>query len=503
MNRSTRRITAGMAQGSVLSAAATILIWSGLSHPAAISQVTASQAPDPPAEPTLMRVRLPADDHPDLALTLEAAGFDVLPTSAAAGAIDLIVNQQELDALTQMHLQATLVDRGRPLRDILAEQGLIDGVPPGYLDLDEILAAMADCAAAKPSICELVDLTERYQAPTTYEGRHLWAVRISDNVNVDEDESALLIVGDHHAREIVTPVICLYAMEQLTSLYGIDPAVTDAVDNHEIWIAPTWNPDGYAYVFSSDNYWRKNRVRYLPEQAVGVDQNRNYPSGWYSSCSGSSDPYSSTYKGPLPASESETQTMMLWSVDQRFSRVIDYHSYGREVLYAYRCRNHPLFRYLESEAAALARSSGYGASIRPPSADGEHYQWQVFARIAHGFLIETHREFQPSYSSAVAEAASLWPGILEMAGRTASLYGHVTDASTGMPVAARIRFAIGTEILREQAQSESTFGRYDLFLPPGQYRMGFIADGYRPQGHDVTIEADGNPTVLEVALEPR
>ena len=67
---------------------------------------------------------------------------------------------------------------------------------------------------------------------------------------------------------------------------------------------------------------------------VGVDQNRNYPQGWTASCSGSTSVRSETYKGPSAASEAETRTMMTWSETERFAKVIDYHSYGREVLYA-------------------------------------------------------------------------------------------------------------------------------------------------------------------------
>ena len=37
------------------------------------------------------------------------------------------------------------------------------------------------------------------------------------------------------------------------------------VDGNEIWIAPVWNPDGYEYVFTTqDNLWRKNRRVFGP-----------------------------------------------------------------------------------------------------------------------------------------------------------------------------------------------------------------------------------------------
>src|SRR5213078_5320288 len=219
------------------------------------------------------------------------------------------------------------------------ERAAAVAVPATYRDLDAIVNRMYEIAAANPAIAQVVDVTATYGTPPTFEGRHLFALKISDNVAVDEDEPAVLIVSTHHAREIVAPVIALDAAERLTSGYRIDPRVTAAVDDHEIWIAPVWNPDGYNYVFTVDNLWRKNR-RIFPT-GVGVDQNRNYPLGWGSPCPGSISVSSETYKGPAPASEAETQTMMIWSEHERFAKVIDYHSYGREVLYSYRCLGHP------------------------------------------------------------------------------------------------------------------------------------------------------------------
>ena len=54
---------------------------------------------------------------------------------------------------------------------------------------------------------------------------------------------------------------------------------------------------------------------------------------------------------------------------ERFAKVIDYHSYGREVLYAYLCLGHPFKNWMQSEAEAISIASGYGGLTRLPSAD--------------------------------------------------------------------------------------------------------------------------------------
>ena len=235
----------------------------------------------------------------------------------------------------------------------MAPGGTAAAVPSNYRNLEGLIDDMQAIAAAYPAIAKFVDITATYGTPQTFNGRHMFALKISDNVDLDEDEPAMLIVGTHHAREINVPVIGLEAAERLTAEYGSDdPQITDAVNSHEIWIAPVWNPDGYNYVFSTNNMWRKNR-RVLTG-GVGVDQNRNYAQAWSTSCAGSTSPPSDTYKGPSPASEPETQTMMIWSQRERFAKVIDYHSSGREVLFAYRCLSHPFTSWMQQEAEALS-----------------------------------------------------------------------------------------------------------------------------------------------------
>ncbi len=358
------------------------------------------------AEP-LRQVRLDAPDAPALALTLDQAGFDVLPGAVTAGSLELIAGAGELDRLAAMGLVPVTIAVGRPFAEIEEERiraeregGAALVVPPGYQSLAQIQAALAATAADYPAIAQLVDLTARYAAPPTVQGRHLYALKISDQVALDEDEPAFLVVGNHHAREIVTPVIALNAIDELVTGYGVDPAITALVDANEIWIAPVWNPDGYEHVFNVDNLWRKNRRVFTG--GIGVDLNRNYPQGWSNPCGGSTVPSNQTYRGPSAASEAETQTMLAWSRAERFAKVIDYHSYGRELLYGYACWPHPFSGYMLAEATQISTVSGYGGSTRAPSADGEHYQWQFALMGAYAFLAETHIDFQPTYASAQA-----------------------------------------------------------------------------------------------------
>lgn len=438
------------------------------------------------AQDTLMRGRIVALDSGRLALELERANFDVL--EYGLDYVDVVVNDLELTDLQLMGYAVSIVDRGSPLRD--RNIALRGTVPAGYPDLSQILAEMNLAETNFPNLCQVVDLTATYGAPTTFEGRSMYAIKVSDNVTVDEDEPAFLLVSAHHCREIVTPVIALDTLERLTTQYGIDTQITALVDEYEIWIAPVWNPDGYEYVFTTDNFWRKNRRVF--GGGIGVDTNRNYGFGWTTACSGSTSPSSETYKGPSANSESETQTMIAWSQDRHFAKVLDFHSSGRETLYGYACPTHPWINFWQSEAVELSMQSGYLGDVRGPSADGEHYQWQIGERGSLSFLTETALSFQPSYASAQAEAATVWPGTLYFLERSLQLWGHVIDGSTGDPIDATID-VIGVPFPNgEQIVSGGPFGRYYLFAPAGNYDLEFTAPGYDPVQRSVTLTLSGS-----------
>lgn len=458
-----------------------------------------------PAFPqTLRHVRIEAPRPEALAEALIDDGYDVLEGSLGPRGFEVIVGEQGLLELRSRGLRVELLAVGRPYAQIQREALAAhtgDAVPSGYSDLAGVYARMQAAAAAHPTLAQVVDVTALLGAPPTAQGRHLFALKISDHVAQDEDEPNVLIVACHHAREIVTPEIALTAMEQLLGGYGSDPAVTAAVDGQEIWIAPVWNPDGYEHVFSVDNFWRKNR-RDNGNGTFGVDLNRNFPFGWTDACSGSAFSGDETYKGPAAASEPETQTLMQFSQARGFAKVIDYHSHGREVLWGYDdCLTHPFGpSYLRSEAIALSNASGYGDE-RPPSADGEHYEWQLARFTNYAFLIETHDQFQPSFASAKAEAVQLWGGVLFALQRPIPLWGHVRDGGTGQPVAAEVEFLGVPWSNGESNASGGPHGGFVGVLPPGSYDVRVTAPCYQTQVLPVTLLAGGS-LQLDVQLAP-
>ena len=432
-----------------------------------------------------------------LAARLVADGYDATSLRTRPNGIEIIVAPGEYAALQRAGLQPAVLELGRPFRDRQYQAGSEDAPPVGYQSNADILAELQLAVATYPGLCRLVDAAATWGPGATWEGRPIWVLKISDNVQLDEDEPNVLVVSAHHCRELVTPVIALEAIRRLTSEYATNPTIQAVVDANEIWIAPVWNTDGYHEVFTNDNLWRKNRRPV--GGSIGVDLNRNYPMGWSGTCPGSASPSSSTFKGPAPASEAETQTMLGFARARRFAKVLDFHSSGRETLYGYRCSDFALQTWYASEAIDLSNAAGYGGQTRVPSAEGEHYQWQLNETGAYAFLTETHTQFQPSYASAQAEAAQVFAEILHLLQRPIPLEGHVRDASSGAALEAIIDVE-GIEYTQgEQRRSGGAFGRYHYWAGPGTRQVTFRAAGYTAKTVAVPFSSGGQ--LLDVTLD--
>ncbi|MFL6235120.1 MAG: M14 family zinc carboxypeptidase [Thermoanaerobaculia bacterium] len=206
-----------------------------------------------------------------------------------------------------------------------------------YHDYNEMVTELQQAAFDHPGIFSLFSLG------TTYEGRTIWAGKISDNVGVDEGEPEVLLTHHQHAREHLTVEQGLYTLHMLLDGYGVDPRITQDVDSREIWMIFDMNPDGGEYDIATGTYanWRKNRQPNAGSSFIGTDLNRNWAYNW-GCCGGSStDPSSTTYRGPAAFSAPETQVVRDF-VDsrvvggvQQIKANIDFHTFDELVLWPY------------------------------------------------------------------------------------------------------------------------------------------------------------------------
>ena len=100
------------------------------------------------------------------------------------------------------------------------------GEPSGYAYFHtyaEVRADIDDAVAAHPNIAQ------RLSIGTSYEGRPIWGIKISDNVGTDETEPEVFIVAQIHANERSTGEMALYLMNLLVDGYGDDTRITNIV----------------------------------------------------------------------------------------------------------------------------------------------------------------------------------------------------------------------------------------------------------------------------------
>ncbi|HZW09997.1 MAG TPA: M14 family zinc carboxypeptidase [Phycisphaerales bacterium] len=374
----------------------------------------------------LVRVQLRA--APDLRL-LEAIGADMWSHRVeAGGAGDFMIAPDRMDELDASGLDYEVL--------ILDVQRVIDaesarirdgaGRGAGWYDEFKPLADIGDrldaLAAARPDIAAV------FEAGVSLEGRPVRALRIANGSAGDPAcKPTILIDSCQHAREWITPMVCMYAAEQLLGAYGADPGVTALIDGAEIIFIPVVNPDGYEHTWTRDRFWRKNR-RDNGDGTFGVDLNRNWAYAWGSNTGSSGNTGSQTYRGPEPFSEPESRVVRDLALSRpRLAAHVDLHSYGQMLLAPWGYTSdlppgHETFQMLGEEmqqiiAAVHGKHYVHGpiyTTIYPVS--GGITDWFWGDRGAHPFGVELRGPgFNPPPEQILPNAQEMYPALVAFA----------------------------------------------------------------------------------------
>ncbi|MFS0646417.1 M28 family peptidase [Siminovitchia sp. 179-K 8D1 HS] len=227
-----------------------------------------------------------------------------------------------------------------------------------------------------------IKLSDFLNAPKdiSREPREVKAIRIG-KVR-DGSKPGVLGYSQEHAREWVTPLVSVETAERLLRNYHTDEKTKTLVDNLDIFIVPTVNPDGGLYTFYDYNMQRKNLVNHCgPEgsdpanrNSWGVDLNRNYKIGtvWDGWIGGSTNCLSGTYAGPEPFSEPESRNLT-WLAEENpnIKFAMNIHSHGGYFMWS---------------------PGAYDANRKPlprPTGGQEAYYWQASEHILK--RIKEHR----------------------------------------------------------------------------------------------------------------
>jgi carboxypeptidase T len=197
----------------------------------------------------------------------------------------------------------------------------------GYYTLDEVIESMDSLHSQYPEI-----VSEKYSVGTSYEGRTLWAFKISDNPELDEDEPEVFYNSLIHAREPAAMMTTMYFAWELVEQYGVDELMTYLIEERELWFLPVVNPDGYAYnelMNPNGGGMHRKNMRPVCTSLPGVDLNRNWGYQWgYDDVGSSPESCDITYRGETAFSEPETQAVRDFIMSRDFKTIFNYHSYG-------------------------------------------------------------------------------------------------------------------------------------------------------------------------------
>ncbi|WP_432050111.1 M14 family metallopeptidase [Verrucosispora sp. NA02020] len=291
-------------------------------------------------------------------------------------------------------------------------------------------------------------LSDGLSAPTTVsrDPHTVYAIRIGKHR--DGSRMGVLAYAQEHAREWVPPLVTIETAERLLRNYAHDANTRELVDNLDIWIAPSINPDGGHYSFYDFNSQRKNMTNhctpetsgdFLGRTSWGVDNNRNYTeyslfdgySGASTSCT------SGTYAGPDELSEPESRNVDWLASRPNVKFSMNLHSSGNYFMWSPGSYATP-GRVSAPRPTLAEESLFWGASSRILTAIKRHRNlavtpartgpiadvlysaagnsgdmlWYKYGIYAWNFEVGT--SFQPTWTSAREETMEFSNGLVEM-----------------------------------------------------------------------------------------
>ncbi|MBL7073769.1 T9SS type A sorting domain-containing protein [candidate division KSB1 bacterium] len=401
---------------------------------------------------------------------------------------------------------------------------------PRFHTLEEIYSELDSLSTLYPGIMKWDTI-----GISTQDSLPIWAVKISDSVEVEEDEPAVLNIGQHHAEEVLGVEICMKMIGDLVTWYGSPTFLTRCVNELEIWFVPTMNPEGHLVVTDTlDLTYRKNK-RDNNENGIfdyrvgigwdidGVDPNRNYDFNWIHGDTLYQGDYD-YYRGPYPFSELENQAIRDLAVQQNFVLSIAYHSARssdnfEKVFYSWNWEGkHPpdygVIQDIAYDVAGLIVNESGTGHYQPSNSEsrrGHAHDWFYTATGAIQFLIECGtNNLQPDSALIEDTIERNIPGAEYLMRRIlgygetsgAQLTGIISDAQTGQPLKAEVQILGATGDVLKPRYSDPRWGRYRRLLLPGSYTLRVFREGYQEAIIPGIVVNETDPTVRNVTLEP-
>ena len=339
-----------------------------------------------------------------------------------------------------------------------------------YPSFEELTAKLKELAQLRPDIFKLFSIGKSVQ------GRELWVMKISDNVEIDEVEPEFKYISSMHGDEIVGREMSVRLIEKIALEYENNSLIRSLVNNTEIYIMPSMNPDG------SHLRRRANALR--------VDLNRNFPD------------IVRDKESRLDGREIETQHVMKFQEQRNFSFSANFHGGEMVVNYPWDSTYTPhLFNDLLVDlslsyaklCSEMFESRRFNQGITN-GADwylvrGGMQDWSSFWYDDLQLTIEVSHQKWPAYR----EIERLWKG------QQMSLVNLMTRVHQGAGLKFEDQGASGrvrVEMISPAYQDLGTYryqrGEFYKVLPEGSYRLS-LEDGRSVQMQVTSkMVTDGN-----------
>lgn len=350
------------------------------------------------------------------------------------------------------------------------------------------------------------------------EGRDLLAFQITDNIDrVEPGEPMFKYVANIHGDEAIGREILIFLIYHLLSNYKKDERITKLIDETNIFIMPSANPDGFEKSSEGSCIMSPGR-----ENANKVDLNRNFPDQF--------DVFNR--KKMYEDREKETIALMNWIMENKFVLSANLHggavvaSYPYDDSIRHQLQNYysaapddKVFKHLATTYAnshkTMAKKDHCGDHFKNGITNGAMWYdvkggMQDFNYI-HSNCFEITVELSCCKYPPRKELKKEWENNRDsllnyMAQVHIGIKGFVTDESdknsinhdegiVGNPIQNAIIRVTGINY----NVSTSHYGDYWRLLMPGSYEVTAYANGFMPLTKMVKVVAD-HPTQLNFTL---
>ncbi len=330
----------------------------------------------------------------------------------------------------------------------------------------DIINEMNRLVSAYPLICS------KKVYGKSVNGIEMAALKISDNVAVNENEPECIFDGGIHGDEFVGTDLIMKFAAALLAGYGTDTKMTDLINSREIWFFCMVNPDGRA----------KSR-----ENANTIDLNRDYG---YMTTNGFSQP--------------ETRAVRDCLLENHFAIQITYHSGIEYLLYpwCYTPTATPDNATFSLLANLYSTTSAYYVASKNVQSNADYATTGETVDYSYGVLgtaaLTSELTVDKGLTISTKHYNANHPAMLKMIEYAGyGLQGTVTDIVSGKGIAATLYVNTSFPIY-----TDPKMGDYQKFVPAGTYAITVVANGYQSKTLSNIMVQTGASTLANISLQP-